>query len=122
MEAPVPASALIHSATLVSAGIFLCVKTYSTLKKYPFVLEYLKISGLLSAVVFSVLASLQTDKKRLLAFSTISNCGFIYFLLGGFLLPEACLYFTTHGILKSYTFLVFGTFIVHSKHIQDMQK
>lgn len=121
MEAPIPASALIHSATLVSAGIFLCLYFFDHIVKYNFLLQLLSICGILSAVVFSIISSLQTDVKRLLAYSTIANCGFVYFLIGNSLYFESIIYFILHGILKSYLFLIFG-FIVHeSYHYQDMQ-
>ena len=76
MEAPVPASALIHSATLVSAGIFLLCK-FNILflyYEYTYILSYI---GAITAAYGGVVAASQTDMKKLLAYSTMSHCGFL---------------------------------------------
>jgi NADH-quinone oxidoreductase subunit L len=76
MEAPVPASSLIHSATLVSAGIFLLCKfsaLYSILDWTP----YLVFLGSVTAAYGGVVSAAQTDLKKLLAYSTMSHCGFL---------------------------------------------
>ena len=121
MEAPIPASALIHSATLVAAGIYLCIRFYNVINYYYLLQVFLILSGLMSATIFSFIAFLQTDIKRLLAYSTIANCGFIYFLLGSKLVDTALVYFSVHGLLKSSLFMLFGYLIVYNNHVQDFQ-
>jgi len=76
MEAPVPASALIHSATLVSAGIFLICK-FNILFLYFEYINFLTFLGALTAAYGGIVAASQTDMKKLLAYSTMSHCGFL---------------------------------------------
>lgn len=121
MEAPVPASALIHSATLVSAGFYITLRFIQYLESYCIIQQGLLISSLFSMVIFSLIASFQTDIKKLLAFSTISNCAFIYFLISLNLYDLAILYFTLHGLFKSYSFMVAGVLIRDLNHSQDIR-
>ncbi len=117
MEAPVPASSLIHSATLVSAGIYLLLKF-----QYIFV-----ISGLYSTIFFigsftacygGIVAASQSDMKKLLAFSTISHCGFIFasVALNNFIITIIYLYL--HGLFKAMTFFCAGS-VIKSNGTQD---
>ena len=80
MEAPVPASALIHSATLVSAGIYLLLKFFN-LFIVTNLLNYILILGSITCAYGGVVASSQTDMKKLLAYSTMSHCGLLYILV-----------------------------------------
>ena len=77
MEAPVPASALIHSATLVSAGIYLVLRFKPILILSPYALYLISTVGALTALLGAVASAYQTDTKRILAYSTISHCGFL---------------------------------------------
>jgi NADH:ubiquinone oxidoreductase subunit 5 (subunit L)/multisubunit Na+/H+ antiporter MnhA subunit len=110
MEAPVPASALIHSATLVSAGIYLICKF-----NYIYVLidfsSLLITIGALTAAYGGVVSASQTDMKKLLAYSTMSHCGFLWVLActGNFYITV--LYLFLHGIFKAATFYCAGSFI-----------
>lgn len=117
MEAPVPASSLIHSATLVSAGIYLLLKF-----QYMFV-----ISGLYSVIFFigsftacygGIVAASQSDMKKLLAYSTISHCGFIFasVALNNFIITIIYLYL--HGLFKAMTFFCAGS-VIKSNGTQD---
>lgn len=81
MEAPIPASALIHSATLVSVGVYLLLRKINTINQFYYLQMFVLFSGLLTIVVFTIIAFLQTDIKKILAYSTIANCGFLYILL-----------------------------------------
>lgn len=121
MEAPIPASALIHSATLVSAGIYLCLRFRYLLLSNVFLRDFILYHSLISAVIFSFTAFLQYDIKRLLAFSTISNCSFMYFLISLGFLNETLFYFTLHGFLKSLLFLLVGYLIINNFHSQDIR-
>lgn len=110
MEAPVPASALIHSATLVSAGIYLLCKfnyLYSLLSYNSLLITL----GAITAAYGGVVAASQTDLKKLLAYSTMSHCGFLWVLActGNFFIT--ILYLFLHGIFKAATFYCVGSFI-----------
>lgn len=122
MEAPIPASALIHSATLVAAGIYLLLRLDIFILTNPYVIYALLAFGGFSAVLFSGISFLQTDIKKLLAYSTIANCGFMYLLIGMCCLKQALLFFIVHGLLKSLIFLIAGNFIIVFSHNQDFQK
>lgn len=119
MEAPIPASALIHSATLVSAGFYLILRHINYIEASIVTTNLLFLTSITSMLVFSLIASTQTDIKKLLAYSTISNCAFIYFLIATNNYKFAILYFTTHGLLKSYSFMIGGILIRDQNHYQD---
>lgn len=110
MEAPVPASALIHSATLVSAGIYLLLKFFNIF----LFLNYTILIGVIGAITCAyggVVSATQTDMKKLLAYSTMSHCGFLYITIffGYFLLT--IIYLFLHGIFKAATFYCVGSFV-----------
>lgn len=110
MEAPVPASALIHSATLVSAGIFLLLK-FKFLLQLGNCLNILITLGSFTAAYGGVVASSQTDVKKLLAYSTMSHCGFLYILVGFSDEYITITYLFLHGLFKALTFHCVGSFI-----------
>lgn len=119
MEAPIPASALIHSATLVSAGVFVilrleCYHCYGRL-----LCAALTLGSLLTVVVGGVAAVYQTDLKKTLAYSTISNCGFIMFFAVVNKKGLCFAYFLVHGIFKALVFLTAGTVVMLMGHRQD---
>ncbi len=110
MEAPVPASALIHSATLVSAGLYLLLRFGSLLhllNLYPVLIGL----GAITAAYGGVVAASQTDVKKLLAYSTISHCGFLYVCVGLQNDSLVIIYLFLHGIFKALTFFCVGSFI-----------
>ena len=122
MEAPVPASSLIHSATLVSAGIFIILRFYSIfeISYYSFVI--LPIIGSITASYGGLTASYQSDIKRILAYSTISHCGFLM-ILSSFNINEfVILYLYVHGFFKASVFMCVGNIIRISKNYQDFRK
>lgn len=110
MEAPVPASALIHSATLVSAGIFLLLR-FQYLYIYSDLLNILILIGSLTACYGGLVASVQSDAKKLLAYSTISHCGFIVVCIGFNSFVSTICYLYLHGIYKALTFFSIGSFL-----------
>ena len=120
MEAPLPASALIHSATLVSAGIFLLIK-YNFFFKNIYLISIFLIISITSAVFFSLISAFQTDVKKALAYSTIANCSFIYSLIFSKNFDNAIIYFSIHGFFKSLVFIIFGYAIIVYKHKQDIR-
>lgn len=110
MEAPVPASALIHSATLVSAGLYLLLR-YSSIIEY---LDYFKtifVIGSVTAAYGGVVSAGQTDMKKLLAYSTISHCGFLFVTVALNLYSVTIVYLFLHGLYKASTFFCAGSFI-----------
>jgi NADH:ubiquinone oxidoreductase subunit 5 (subunit L)/multisubunit Na+/H+ antiporter MnhA subunit len=122
MEAPVPASALIHSATLVSAGVFLILRLHPLLELSIIFTFAAPMVGSLTALVGGVGAIFQTDLKRILAYSTISHCGFLVFL-GYFGYGDLILvYLYVHGFFKASVFLCAGNIIRLSKNYQDVRR
>ena len=110
MEAPVPASSLIHSATLVSAGIYLLLKFY-TIFVLSNLISIIFFIGSFTACYGGIVAASQSDMKKLLAYSTISHCGFIVasISLNNFLVTIVYLYL--HGLFKALTFFCAGSII-----------
>lgn len=121
MEAPVPASALIHSATLVSAGIYLFGRVPSYLID-PFMLNYVMFFSSFTAFYGGVVAAYQTDLKRILAYSTISHCGFLFFILTLDNYYNLMLYLHLHGWFKSLSFMCAGNIIGSSNNYQDYRR
>lgn len=119
MEAPVPASSLIHSATLVSAGIYLLLK-FQLLIQLTNLSEALFYLGSITACYGGLVAASQTDMKKLLAYSTISHCGFIVasISLNNFIITIIYLYL--HGLFKASTFFCAGSIIKYN-NTQDMR-
>lgn len=110
MEAPVPASALIHSATLVSAGIYLLMR-FSTLINLIDLSWLTCIVGSITAAYGGIVSASQTDMKKLLAYSTISHCGFLFVTLSLNLYLTTIIYLFLHGLFKASTFYCAGSFI-----------
>jgi NADH:ubiquinone oxidoreductase subunit 5 (subunit L)/multisubunit Na+/H+ antiporter MnhA subunit len=110
MEAPVPASALIHSATLVSAGIYLLLRftpivTLNNLQILAIII------GSITAAYGGLVSASQTDMKKLLAYSTISHCGFLFVTIGTEVYTTVIIYLFLHGLFKALTFFCAGSFI-----------
>lgn len=122
MEAPVPASSLIHSATLVSAGIFLVLRFNSIFDYSVYVKYLLPIVGSFTAAYGGLLAAHQSDTKRTLAYSTISHCGFLMVLCFTQINEFVILYLYVHGFFKAAVFMCVGNVIRISKNYQDFRK
>lgn len=110
MEAPVPASALIHSATLVSAGIYLLLR-FTPLMAFSSMQALALVIGSLTAAYGGLVSAAQTDMKKLLAYSTISHCGFLFVTVGTQLYFASVIYLFLHGLFKASTFFCAGSFI-----------
>ena len=121
MEGPTPVSALLHAATMVVAGVFLIARVFDTLSYAPVVLEAVAVVGALSALFAALVACTQTDFKRILAYSTLSQIGFMTLALGaasrnhplGY--SAALFHLTTHGFFKALLFLGAGA-VIHATH------
>lgn len=121
MEAPVPASALIHSATLVSAGIYLLLRFKVIISLSLPALSILVFIGSITAVYGAITSCFQTDVKRLLAYSTISHCGFL--VLSSVLCSTefTILYLYVHGFFKAASFICIGNVIRFNSGNQDIR-
>jgi NADH-quinone oxidoreductase subunit L len=122
MEAPVPASALIHSATLVSAGIFLVVRLQPIFELSTYFHTVAPVIGALTAFFGGFGAFYQTDLKRVLAYSTISHCGFLFFLASFNCVEYTLVYLYIHGFFKASSFLCVGNIIRFSQGYQDVRR
>jgi len=122
MEAPVPASALIHSATLVSAGIFIILRFYPLFELVIWAKVLMIIVGSITAFYGGWIAAFQTDIKRLLAYSTISHCGFLMCFCGLNVIQFVLLYLYVHGFFKALVFMCAGNIIRFSKNVQDYRR
>jgi NADH-quinone oxidoreductase subunit L len=112
MEAPTPASALIHSSTLVIAGVFLIIRfsilfEFTTLTNY-----YLAVLGAITLAFGAVTAIFQSDIKKLVAYSTISQIGYLVCGCGFCCYEEVLIYLTIHALNKAFLFILVG-YIVH---------
>jgi NADH-quinone oxidoreductase subunit L len=130
MEGPTPVSALIHAATMVVAGVFLVARLFPVFSMDPEALEIVTYVGVLSALLAAIIACTQTDIKRVLAFSTMSQIGFMMFALGvskyggenGLGFSASMFHLFTHAFFKSLLFLGAGAVIhfIHSNDMRDM--
>lgn len=122
MEAPVPASALIHSATLVSAGIYLLLRFTALFELSKISIFLIAVIGSLTAFYGGLVSMYQSDTKRILAYSTISHCGFLMVLYTTGVMEYVILYLYVHGFFKATVFLSVGNIIRFSKNNQDFKR
>lgn len=121
MEGPTPGSALIHAATMVAAGILLVSKTYFVFLASPTAMEAAGWMGLATAFLAASMALVSYDIKRVLAFSTISQLGFMMCALGVGGFTSGLFHLTTHAFFKALLFLGAGS-VIHSVHTNDMRQ
>jgi NADH-quinone oxidoreductase subunit L len=126
MEGPTPVSALIHAATMVVAGVYLVARMFPVYANVPVALDIVTWVGVISAVIAAIIACTQTDIKRVLAYSTMSQIGYMMFALGVSGVGENSTGFTgslfhlfTHAFFKSLLFLGAGA-VIHMVHSNDM--
>jgi len=122
MEAPVPASALIHSATLVSAGIYLLLRFTPLFEFSKYSLSVVALVGSVTAFYGGFTSMFQSDAKRVLAYSTISHCGFLMVIYSTGVIEYTILYLYVHGFFKAATFLCVGNIIRFSRNTQDFKR
>jgi len=131
MEGPTPVSALIHAATMVVAGVYLVARLFPVFAlTTPAVLEIIGWVGAISAIIAAVIACTQTDIKRILAYSTMSQIGYMMFALGvskyggeaGLGYTASMFHLFTHAMFKALLFLGAGAVIhyIHSNDMRDM--
>lgn len=127
MEGPTPVSALIHAATMVVAGVFLVARMFPMYLGTPEVLDLITVTGAVTALYAAVVACAQTDIKRVLAFSTISQIAFMFTALGvarpelheGVGYMASMFHLFTHAMFKGLLFLCAGA-IIHMVHSNEM--
>ena len=122
MEGPTPVSALIHAATMVTAGVFLIVRFSEIIVMSEFILNFILIIGLLTAFFAATVALFQKDIKKVIAYSTCSQLGFMFVACGLGAFNVAIFHLITHGYFKALLFLTSGS-VIHGIHDeQDMDK
>jgi NADH-quinone oxidoreductase subunit L len=121
MEGPTPVSALIHAATMVAAGVYLMARTFFLVSASPDALVVISYIGILTAIMAGLLALVQTDIKKILAYSTVSQLGFMVTALGLGSQYVAMYHLTTHAFFKALLFLGAGS-MIHGLHTQDIWK
>lgn len=122
MAGPTPVSALIHAATMVTAGIYMVVRSNALFALAPFTMEIISIVGLATAVFAATIALVQNDIKKVLAYSTVSQLGYMFFALGLGAYQIAIFHVTTHAFFKALLFLGSGSVIHAMSNEQDIRK
>ncbi len=121
MAGPTPASALIHAATMVAAGVYLVARALPIFEVSGVALTVTLWVGAITAMVGGLLAAVQHDIKKVLAYSTISQLGYMFIALGAGSVVAAMFHLVTHAFFKSLLFLGAGV-IIHASHTQDMRE
>jgi len=120
MAGPTPVSALIHAATMVTAGVYLIARTHTIFALAPAVQLAVAIIGALTLLLAGFSALTQSDIKRVLAYSTISQIGYMFLALGVGAWSAAIFHFMTHAFFKALLFLGAGAIIITLHHEQNM--
>jgi NADH-quinone oxidoreductase subunit L len=121
MEGPTPVSALIHSATMVAAGVYLIARLYPIFSLSEGAMHFIAITGLITALICAYFAITQNDFKRILAFSTNSQLGLMFLALGAGLYSGGLFHLVTHAYFKSMLFLCSGIVIHSVSNQQDIR-
>ncbi|MBI4299858.1 MAG: NADH-quinone oxidoreductase subunit L, partial [Chloroflexi bacterium] len=121
MEGPTPVSALIHAATMVTAGVYLVARAFPLFEAAPGALELVMAVGIFTAILAATMGLVMTDIKKVLAYSTISQLGFMMMSLGAFGYTAGIFHLIAHGFFKALLFLGAGS-VIHSTENQEMDK
>ena len=122
MEGPTPISALIHAATMVTAGVFMVARLAPLYNLSPTAMTVVAITGSVTMVVGATIALTQTDIKRVVAYSTVSQLGYMIMACGLGAYASGMYHLLTHGAFKALLFLGCGSVIIALHHEQDMQR
>ena len=122
MEGPTPVSALIHAATMVTAGVFLVVRCSPIYEYSELALNIITVIGMSTAFFAATIALVQTDIKKIIAYSTCSQLGYMFFATGVGAYNVAMFHLFTHAFFKALLFLGAGSVIHSSKDEQDIEK
>ncbi|MGI4855426.1 MAG: NADH-quinone oxidoreductase subunit L [Janthinobacterium lividum] len=121
MEGPTPISALIHAATMVTAGIFMVARMSPLFELSDAALSFILVIGAITALFMGFLGLVQNDIKRVIAYSTLSQLGYMTVALGASAYPVAVFHLMTHAFFKALLFLAAGSVIIGMHHDQDMR-
>jgi len=122
MEGPTPISALIHAATMVTAGIYMVTRMSPLFEYSPAALSFVLVIGATTCFFMGLLAVFQFDIKRVIAYSTLSQLGYMAVALGVSAYDAAIFHLVTHAFFKALLFLAAGSVIIALHHEQDMRK
>jgi NADH-quinone oxidoreductase subunit L len=122
MEGPTPVSALIHAATMVTAGVFLMARMSPLMEYAPYALAFVTFIGASTAVFAATVACCQTDIKRVIAYSTCSQLGYMFVAAGVGAYQASIFHLITHAFFKALLFLSAGSVIHAMSDEQDMRK
>ncbi len=121
MEGPTPISALIHAATMVTAGIFMVARMSPLFELSDTALNFVMVIGAITALFMGFLGMIQNDIKRVVAYSTLSQLGYMTVALGASAYSVAIFHLMTHAFFKALLFLAAGSVIIALHHNQDMR-
>jgi len=121
MEGPTPVSALIHAATMVTAGVYMVSRTHIIFDRSPFALSTVAIIGAATCFFAATMGLVQTDIKRVLAYSTVSQLGYMFLACGVAAYSSAIFHLVTHAFFKALLFLAAGAVIHSLGGQQDMR-
>ncbi len=121
MEGPTPISALIHAATMVTAGIFMVSRMSPLFELSDTALAFVIVIGSITALFMGFLGIIQNDIKRVVAYSTLSQLGYMTVALGASAYPAAIFHLMTHAFFKALLFLAAGSVIIGMHHDQDIR-
>ena len=122
MEGPTPISALIHAATMVTAGIFMVTRMSPLFELSETALSFILVIGAVTALFMGFLGIIQNDIKRVVAYSTLSQLGYMTVALGASAYSAAVFHLMTHAFFKALLFLAAGSVIIGMHHVQDIRK
>ena len=122
MAGPTPVSALIHAATMVTAGVYLIARTHTVFELAPEALQLVGLVGAVTLLLAGFAALVQTDIKRILAYSTMSQIGYMFLALGAGAWGAAIFHLMTHAFFKALLFLASGSVILACHHEQNIFK
>ncbi len=122
MEGPTPISALIHAATMVTAGIFMVARMSPLFELSETALSFVLVIGAITALFMGLLGIIQNDIKRVVAYSTLSQLGYMTVALGASAYAAGIFHLMTHAAFKALLFLAAGSVIIGMHHVQDIRK
>ena len=122
MEGPTPVSALIHAATMVTAGVYMVGRNAVLFSHAPMVMEIVAIVGVLTALMAASIGLVQNDIKRVLAYSTVSQLGYMFTAMGVGAFAAGAFHLMTHAFFKALLFLGSGSVIHAMAGEQDMRR
>src|SRR2546428_1771965 len=122
LEGPTPVSALIHAATIVTAGVYMVARSAAIYNRAPGALLVVAVVGAFTAIFAASIGLVQTDIKRVLAYSTVSQLGYMFLACGAGAYAAAMFHLMTHPVLKALLFLAAGSVIHGMEGLQDIRK